>query len=310
MSNIPTDLLRTLVTVVDAGSFTRAAHRLGMSQPGVSAQIKRLEATLGSNLFDRSSHALRLTPKGEVVVSYARRLLTINDQILHVAEPGTSARTIRLGVPEDFVGGHFPGVLAGFRRQWPDLRFSVQHGGLQRHLHELRHGQLDIAVGLSMGSDSEARHCWLEPAVWLKGRSTRLDPTTPVPLVSFREDWVCHRVAVNALHRAGRDSELVYTAPTLTSLAAAVGAGMGIMALVRSRVRLPDLMIWEDAPLPRLPDLTWGIYVREGGSERGPLEEIADGAAVALSHRATATAASPAEPASVKQVPLSKRATG
>lgn len=309
MSNIPTDLLRTLVTVVDAGSFTRAAQTLGMTQPGVSAQIKRLQSILGNDLFDRSGHALSLTPKGELVVNYARRMLSINDLILHLAEPSPSARTIRLGVPEDFVGGHFPGVLAGFRRRWADLRFSIHHGGLDRQIQDLRQGLLDIAVGLSVNSpDVEARHRWLEPAVWLRGRGTDLDPKAPVPLVSFREDWVCHRVAVNALHRSGRESELVYTAPTLTSLAAAVGAGMGIMALVRSRVRLPDLMIWEDAPLPKLPELTWGIYVREGG-ERGPLDEIADGAAIALSQRGAA-AAPRRSGQSVKQIPLSKRATG
>lgn len=290
MSNIPTDLLRTLITVVDEGNFTRAAQALGVTQPGVSAQIKRLQNILGNNLFDRTGHGLGLTPKGKIVVTYARRLLSINDLILHVAEPSPNARTIRLGVPEDFVGGQFPNLLASFRKQWSDLRFNIHHGGLERHLHDLRQGLLDIVLGLSVsGSDADARHQWTEQAVWLRGRATRLDVSAPVPLVSFREDWVCHRMAVNVLNQSGRDSELVYTAPTITSLAAAVGAGLGIMALARSRVRLPDLIMWDDAPLPKLPDLTWRIYVREG-SERGPLEEIADATAAALCARGAASA--------------------
>src|ERR1039458_8263963 len=81
MTNIPTDLLRTLVAVVDLRSFTKAAASLGVTQPAVSAQIKRLQFLLGGDLFDRSVQGVSLTPQGELVVSYARRLLSINDQV-------------------------------------------------------------------------------------------------------------------------------------------------------------------------------------------------------------------------------------
>src|SRR5215470_18688734 len=81
MTNIPTELLRTLVAVVDLRSFTKAAHSLGITQPAVSAQIKRLQTLLGGELFDKSAPGVALTEKGVRVVNYARRLLTINDQI-------------------------------------------------------------------------------------------------------------------------------------------------------------------------------------------------------------------------------------
>ena len=276
MSNIPTDLLRTLITVVDQRSFTRAAQALGVTQPAVSAHIKRLQTILGSDLFDRSSPGLSLTPKGDLIVSYARRLLSINDLILHVAEPSPSAQTVRIGVPTDFLGGSIPRPLAEFRKQWPDLRFNVQSGGLESHLSELQQGQLDIAVGLSSTELAlDARSHWREQTVWVRGRSTRLGSTGPVPLVALREDCIYCRTAVNALNRSGRDSELVFIGPSIASLAAAVGAGLGIMALPRSRVRSPELTIWEDAPLPKLPDLFWAVCLREG-ADRGPLEDLAD----------------------------------
>ena len=293
MSNIPTDLLRTFITVVDERSFTRAARILGVTQPAVSAHIKRLQAILGSDLFDRSCAGLSLTPKGELILSYARRLLSINDLILHVAEPSPSAQMIRIGVPQDFLGGSLPFPLAEYRKQWPDLRFSIEQGGLESHLNELRQGQLDIAVGLSPTEPAaDARHHWGEQTVWLRGRSTRLSPTAPIPLVSFREDCVYYRTAMNALNRSDRASELVFMGPSIVSLAAAVNAGFGIMALPRSRVRSPDLMIWEDAPLPKLSDLVWGVYLREG-RERGPLEDLADLMATEL-RALSALAAKPA----------------
>jgi DNA-binding transcriptional LysR family regulator len=303
MSNIPTELLRTLVAVVDEHSFTRAAHALGVTQPAVSAQIKRLQTMLGGDLFDRFGHELKLTRKGERVLNHARRMLTINDQILQFAEPASAAHTIRLGMPEDFFGGQFPTLLAMFRKQWPGLRFNIQHGPIARHLRELRQGQLDLVLGVSVNGtpDVEPRHCWLEDAVWLRGRATVLDPTAPVPLVAFHEDWLCHRIAVKALTEAGRDTELVFTAPTIIGLAAAVGAGLGIMVLACSRVRLPDLIIWEDAPLPRLPKLNWGIYLREG-AEHGSLAEIADAAAEQVAERVAASARRTEPPQPIKTI--------
>ncbi len=68
MTNIPTDLLRTLVAVVDLRSFTKAAASLGLTQPAVSAQIKRLQFLLGGDVFDRSVQGISLTPQGEMVV--------------------------------------------------------------------------------------------------------------------------------------------------------------------------------------------------------------------------------------------------
>src|SRR5471032_1205185 len=102
MTNIPTDLLRTLVAVVDLRSFTKAAASLGVTQPAVSAQIKRLQFLLGADLFDLSSQGVSLTPQGEMVVSYARRLLSINDQIVHIGAEPRSEMVIRVGAGGDY----------------------------------------------------------------------------------------------------------------------------------------------------------------------------------------------------------------
>jgi len=102
MTNIPTELLRTLVAVVDLRSFTKAAQSLGVTQPAVSAQIKRLQSLLGSDLLDKSAPGVSLTSAGELVVNYARRLLSINDQILDIAGPRAAAKTVRIGATGDF----------------------------------------------------------------------------------------------------------------------------------------------------------------------------------------------------------------
>ena len=65
--------IRAFLTVVEEGSFTRAARRLGVTQPAVSAQIASLEAAIGQSLFDRGT-MLSLTPSGELFLQYARRI--------------------------------------------------------------------------------------------------------------------------------------------------------------------------------------------------------------------------------------------
>src|SRR5215813_8132747 len=117
MLNIPTELLRTLVSVVDHRSFTKAAQSLGVTQPAVSAQIKRLQFLLGYELLDKSAPGVSLTPRGEMVVTHARRMLSINDQITQLGGGQPTAQTVRVAMPGDF--GTLPQTLAGrsFRRQ-------------------------------------------------------------------------------------------------------------------------------------------------------------------------------------------------
>src|SRR5512140_1467181 len=104
MINIPTELLRTLIAVVDLRSFTKAAQSLGVTQPAVSAQIKRLQGLLGSELLDKRAPGVSLTPKGEIVVNEARRMLSINDRLVQLAGPEPAKRTLRVGMPSDFDG--------------------------------------------------------------------------------------------------------------------------------------------------------------------------------------------------------------
>lgn len=276
MTNIPTDLLRTLIAVVDLRSFTKAAASLGITQPAVSAQIKRLQFLLGGDLFDRSTQGVSLTPHGEVVVSYARRLLSINDQIVEIGGAGPSPElVIRVGTPSDYVASILPATLARFRANWPDVRFLVRTDYFDPLARQLRSGDIDVLVGLSIAQPHDARHCMQVETVWVRGKGTHFDPKRPVPLVSYGEPCMYHRLAVQALKGAGFDWEDVFTGPSISTLRRAIDAGLGVMALTRSRAEELGMAIWDDGPLPKLPDLFSGIFIREGGA-RAIYEQLAD----------------------------------
>ena len=276
MTNIPTDLLRTFVAVVDLRSFTKAANSLGVTQPAVSAQIKRLQFLLGDDIFDRSSQGVSLTPHGETVLNYARRLLSLNDQIVRLGGAGPVPElVIRIGTPSDYIATILPPTLASFRERWPDVRFSVRTDFFDPLARQLRDGEIDVMVGLSLTPPQDARHCVTRELVWARGKTTRLSPDGPVPLVSYGEPCMYHRAVVRTLKAAGVDWEDVFTGPSLAILKGAVAAGLGVMAITRNRADESNVSVWEDAPLPKLPDLYSGIYVREGGA-RAIYEQLAD----------------------------------
>jgi len=276
MINIPTELLRTLVAVVDLRSFTKAAQSLSVTQPAVSAQIKRLQVLLDCELFDKSAPGVSLTPSGRLVVNFARRMLSINDQIVEISVPRLPAQAVRIGVSGDFAAPQLPPLLAEFKQRYPGLRFSVRGEHFDVMARDLRQGDLDLLIGLSEGGAmNDARHQWSEPMVWVRGSSFQLDEEAPVPFVTFGEICAYHRLALRAFNKAHRPYEVVFIGASEASVVAAVTSGLGVAALPLRVVKRAGLVVWHDTPLPPVNDVFCSICLGENG-DRMALEELAD----------------------------------
>jgi DNA-binding transcriptional LysR family regulator len=292
MMNIPTELLRTFVAVVDSESFTKAAHMLGVTQPAVSAQIKRLQGLLGADLFDKRGQGVGLTKLGTDIVISARRLLSLNDQILHMAEARPSGDVIRIGMNTEFLNPYFPQALGKFRED-SNLCFRVFAGNNNGLLRDLREGNLDLAFLIFPNkAGHDARHRWMEEMVWARGDRPVLRPDAPVPIVSRGEEWGHHRDAITALEKAGRAYEVVFTAPSALSVSIAVKAGLGVSAMLRSRMLASGLRQCDEEVLPQLPDIVCAIYAGEIGDTK-LLGDMADAICDALRRPIDSRAASP-----------------
>ena len=275
MTNIPTDLLRTFVLVVELRSFTRAAKTQNMTQPAVSAQIRRLQALLGVELFDKSAPGVALTEMGEHVIDSARRLLSVNDHIVQIASPNATAQLIRIGVRKDCMGDELTGMLAAARARWPHLRFAVLGAGQRRLLRYLEQDEVDLVVALVPDVPESARHYWSEQLTWVRGKAmTTLDDQAPIPIIGYKDRCMCSRIAATTLSRAGLASELVFRATNAEALRSAVAAGVGVMLVPKSRVPA-GLETWDDGPLPAPPAVYGGIFVREGVANE-VLDQLAD----------------------------------
>lgn len=292
MANIPTELLRTLIAVVDFRSYTKASQFLGLTQPAVSAQLKRLQEILQADVFDKTEPGVRLTPNGEVIVQHARRLLAIHDRLVDVTSPFPNVQTLRIGVPSEFVPMVLASACVDLRAQSPGLRLHISSDESDHLLRDLADGAVDVALAhTSETPGRNVRAYWPEDVVWARSGATKVDPAAAVPLVSFSDNCVYTRLAISALSQAGREHELRVTSPNVLSLASAVQNGFGVMPVARRAVP-PELSIWHDAPLPQLPGMICGVYIRDDRA-RDRLGPVADFIAKSLRPGSPEPAAAP-----------------
>src|SRR5882757_2299518 len=141
-TNIPIELLRTLVAIAELGSFTKAGSALNLTQSAISAQVKRLQQLIGAELFTRSGPGLGLTAHGEFVLGYARRILTMNDQILLLRSARPNAG-LRVGFPISFAEMMLP-LVANPAPGLGHVSFRCDRSEDMRK--SLAAGLLDIAV--------------------------------------------------------------------------------------------------------------------------------------------------------------------
>ena len=264
------DLVRCFLVVAESGGFTSASRRLNLSQSAVSLKIQRLEALMDRRVFDRTSRSLKLTVEGEVVLGYARRLLALNQEMIHsVANPALEG-VLRLGVVQHFGQSFLPGLLSQFKRAHPKVRLNVEIGMTVDLLSALEEDQLDLVMAASgyapdekskAGTFSERRVLMRESLVWVQSDSSVIDPKdNPVPLVLLPPRSGFRRITLDVLERAGRSWQIAYSSASLASLQAAVQADLGIAVFSKSSV-LPGMRVIKTRlGLPPLPQTAIAVY--------------------------------------------------
>jgi DNA-binding transcriptional LysR family regulator len=255
-TNLDIDVLRTFVTGVELGSFARAADQLGRSPSALSAQLRKLEEQAGQELFRKAGRGLALTYSGEVLLSYARRMLELNDETVAALRASELEGWLRLGLPQGFAENGLPAALGRFSRAHPKVRIEARVERNADLLERLAAGQLDIAVAWSdPQGPGDGKHLFDLPMVWIGvDGALPVDPDEGLPLVVFEPPCVFRSAALRALDEAGRRWRLTFTSPSLSGLWAAASAGLGVT--VRTPVGLPPTLKVLDArdglpPLPR-----------------------------------------------------------
>lgn len=225
------DLLRAIVVVADCGSFTTAATRLHSTQSTVSQKIRRLEEMVGHRLLVRGHRDVLPTDAGQTLLGYARHMLALNDQMLEALAGAMVGISVRLGVPEDFVGGQTTRALSAFSREHPQVKLEVTSGLCRDLSQRYDNGELDLVLLKQRRNGREGVACWPEPLQWIDSASAPAFELDPIPLVTFPPRGLYRDDMISAIEGMGRRWRISFTSSSLSGIQAAVAHGMGISLL-------------------------------------------------------------------------------
>ena len=239
--------LEYFVAVAEEASFTRAAARLHVAQPGVSAQIRQLERELGQELLDRSARTVRLTEAGAAVLVYAREALgAASGARLAVDElSGLIRGHVAVGMVVACSSFDLVDLLADFHRDHPGVAIMLSEANTDELVEALRAGRLDLAfVGLSEQTPPgiELQLIADEPLVAAVGGNDVLAAQTSMTLDAIRDRDLMSlprgtglRLALeDACAKAGFQPHIALEASNLGILARLAGRGLGVAILPQS----------------------------------------------------------------------------
>lgn len=232
------DQLRTFLQAYRTGSISKAAGKVGITQPAASAQLRSLEAALGRLLFERGARGLRPTPAADDLARSVAAHLDALDGAMTAAKARSAeiAGTVHLAGPAEFMSEKIMPVLVPLMRE--GLSFRVRTGGRERIYDLLEAGEVDLAVTASepsakrLGFAEIARERLLivappATAERLGGRELTPELLSELPLVAYDDDLPLVREAWRHLFGTAPELRAVATVPDLRAVARLVREGAG-----------------------------------------------------------------------------------
>lgn len=252
---LDSDLLKAFVTVAECGSFTRAARLLFRTPAAISQQIKKLEEMIGQTVFVREPRRVYLSPEGEVLLGYSRRILKLSEEALEQFRAPSISGKITFGTTDDIGTRRLPGILAQFARVFPKVEVDVVVIASREALRRVHANELDMAL-IVTGNDGQADDGEIvhtEPLVWVGREGGLAIDRSPIPLAVANHGCVWRRSALDALDGRGLNYRIAYTCEHCAAQEAAMLADLAISPFPKSLIRPPLKQIDRD-DLPPLPE--------------------------------------------------------
>lgn len=262
-ADLPTELIRTFIAVSETGSLSKAAFRLGISQPAVTAQMRRLQLMIGGPLLTKGANGTTLTPLGDLALRQARRVIDALDQLLAVSGSNSTGRPLRVGISAMLLPKF---VATGFSTNKQNVSLVADHS------REIKKGLVEGYIDVGCGFVSNAGFFGLDdieverypvPLAWARSRSFVLSPGTPLPIIGLPDD----DFMVRPLQKAGTVFRFVLQAADTHARIEAVRAGLGLCAMPIAFIP-KDLVIAGEYYLPKLESIDLSICRRPGFEDK------------------------------------------
>jgi DNA-binding transcriptional LysR family regulator len=237
MKNLPMDLLRAFVTVVEFNSFTKAGELLGRTQPAISLQINRLESMLDETLLVRDGKNLALSIAGETFFDYAKQILSLNDLAVSECTKSTVMGKVRLGIPSEFATILLPKIVGRFAKAYPNVTLEVNCELSKTLLSRSGKAAHDLILALQNNPLEESENLVkTDNLVWVSGSEYNAQKPPPVPLIVAPEGCIYRQRAIRVLNKIKQSWQIVYNIPDLTGIQYAIHEGLGVTVLAKSTV--------------------------------------------------------------------------
>lgn len=273
MRNLDMTTLRSFVAVAEQGGVTRAAAALNLTQSAVSMQLKRLEELLGQELLDRSNRRIALTGSGELLLTYARRLVEMNDEAVGRLTDEVYEGELVLGAPYDIVYPVVPQVLKRFNAIYPRVKVHLKSSSTLKLLDAKRRGEADLILTTEEEPGPGGETLTEMPLRWVGAPGGLSWKRKPLKL-AFCNVCIFRAGVLRRVDAAEIDWEMVIDSDDDRSVEALISADLAVGALLEDSIPPHLEAIQTGGALPDLGVQRINMYGAD--SRKDVLGELAD----------------------------------
>ncbi|OJI92066.1 DNA-binding transcriptional LysR family regulator [Planktotalea frisia] len=262
MRNLDITALRSFVAIAETGGVTRAAGLLNLTQSAVSMQIKRLEESLDLKLLERAGRQVVLSPAGEQLLTYARKMIELNDEIMTKLTDKGFEGEVSLGVPHDIVYPVVSKVLQQFRAQFPRVHVNL-NASFTRQLQEgLTRGEYDIILTTEEGVMPRGETLSQARLSWTGAENGNIWRQRPLKL-GFSRHCMFRPLVQKVLDHEGIAWEMATETDSDRTIEATIGADLAICVVIEGTEPPHMVPIQHGGTLPEMPVSLINMYGAE-----------------------------------------------
>lgn len=253
--------LRTFAMLAEELSFTQVAARQNTVQSAISAQIAKLEASLGQELVSRGrGKKVALTPNGELFLVYVRRILSLSEEAVEAVQAADTRQVLRLGTTVTLAMSTIPEALGAFARLRPDIQIQIQCARSDELLQRLEEGEIDVAFMMDQGRHSFRAFVYSVDLAWAAGPGFAMPEHGPVPLAFLTDGRDLRRYALRALDAAGMKGRVSHLSPHPVGVRTLVQAGLALTVMPAQTILPPLVPAPAALGLPPLASVALAAY--------------------------------------------------